>query len=245
MINVENLAFSFSDKPVLRDISFAVNQGDLFAVLGPNGTGKTTLINILTGKLEVQSGSVQVLGTQIRERFSNEVKKRIGVMREIQGLYTKMTGYEYLRLVAVLYDYPVSEIDSRIEYLCEKYKLTGEINRTIKKYSAGTKKKLEFCAAIIHEANVLFLDEPFESVDPQISYEIKKFLREYVREEEATVIITSHILDTIQNLCNRYIIIKDGFVAQADEIKKDMSPSLEARYMSVVGHVIEDEGSES
>ena len=154
MIKIEGLSFSYADKTVLKEIDISADKGDLLAVLGPNGVGKTTLISILTGKLEVQSGKVELCDIDIKDGFSNELKKRIGVMRDIEGLYTKMTGYEYLRFVATLYEYPVDKIDERIDYLAKKYNIENEIDRQIKKYSAGTKKKLEFCAAVLHEAGV-------------------------------------------------------------------------------------------
>ena len=207
MIKIEGLSFSYADKTVLKEIDISADKGDLLAVLGPNGVGKTTLISILTGKLEVQSGKVELCDIDIKDGFSNELKKRIGVMRDIEGLYTKMTGYEYLRFVATLYEYPVDKIDERIDYLAKKYNIENEIDRQIKKYSAGTKKKLEFCAAVLHEAEILFLDEPFESVDPVVCFEIKEFLKEYAETQNSIVVITSHILETIEHLCSNYVII--------------------------------------
>ena len=117
MIKVDKLSFSYSDKAVLNEIDICANNGDLLAVLGPNGVGKTTLINILTGKLEVQRGDVEFDGISIKNDFPNEIKKKIGVMREIEGLYTKMTGYEYLRFIAVLYGLYDTLVKHRLRHL--------------------------------------------------------------------------------------------------------------------------------
>ncbi len=232
MIKIEGLSFSYADKTVLKEIDISADKGDLLAVLGPNGVGKTTLISILTGKLEVQSGKVELCDIDIKDGFSNELKKRIGVMRDIEGLYTKMTGYEYLRFVATLYEYPVDKIDERIDYLAKKYNIENEIDRQIKKYSAGTKKKLEFCAAVLHEAEILFLDEPFESVDPVVCFEIKEFLKEYAETQNSIVVITSHILETIEHLCSNYVIINKGYVVDSGEMVED----LESKYLEVIGY---------
>ncbi len=237
MIKVDKLSFSYSDKAVLNEIDICANNGDLLAVLGPNGVGKTTLINILTGKLEVQRGDVEFDGISIKNDFPNEIKKKIGVMREIEGLYTKMTGYEYLRFIAVLYGYPVDKIDARIIELSKKYNIENEIDRQIKKYSSGTKKKIEFCAAIIHQAKILFLDEPFESVDPVVCYEIKEFLKEYAESQNAIIVITSHILETIEHLCSKYVIINNGYVVDSGEMVED----LENKYLQVVGYIDEED----
>ena len=232
MIKIEGLSFSYADKTVLKEIDIRADKGDLLAVLGPNGVGKTTLISILTGKLEVQSGKVELCDIDIKDGFSNELKKRIGVMRDMEGLYTKMTGYEYLRFVATLYEYPVDKIDERIDYLAKKYNIENEIDRQIKKYSAGTKKKLEFCAAVLHEAEILFLDEPFESVDPVVCFEIKEFLKEYAETQNSIVVITSHILETIEHLCSNYVIINKGYVVDSGEMVED----LESKYLEVIGY---------
>ena len=112
-------------------------------------------------------------------------------MWELSGVYLKMTGYEYLSFIASLYNIPKEDIPNRIRFLAEKYKITDELHRKIGKYSMGTKKKVEFCAAIIHNPKLLFLDEPFESVDPSVTYEMKQFLHEYV-QSGCAVIITSH-----------------------------------------------------
>lgn len=233
MIQVSDLSFSYADKEVLKSITFSVDKGDLFAILGPNGAGKTTLLKILTGLLEVQGGEASINSCPIIGNIQIDLKKQIGIMHEISGVYLKMTGFEYLSLVAALYDYPSHLIKSRVNELCEKYGLEEEIHRIIGKYSSGTKKKIEFCSAIIYEPQVVFLDEPFESIDPTVSYEIKKFLKNLV-ETGVTVVITSHILETIQNLCNRYMIINGGRVVSQGIIDKQSNMDLEQIFMEAV-----------
>lgn len=159
----------------------------------------------------------------------------IGVMQEITGVHLKMTGFEYLCLIAALNNYPPDMITERVLFIANKFNFESELHRSIKKYSAGTKKKIEFCAAIVHEPRVLLLDEPFESVDPIVCFEIKQHLKHLV-EHGSTVIITSHILETIQNLCNKYIIINQGSVVRCGNIEKDNGVDLEQIFIEVVGH---------
>lgn len=155
----------------------------------------------------------------------------LGIMHPISGVYLKMTAYEYLAFVGALYGMSSEIINSRIETLAKDLMFANELHREIKKYSSGTKKKIEFCAAIIANPTILYLDEPFESVDPKISYEIKTHLKDYVRSG-GTLIITSHILDTIQNLCTRYVILNNGQIVHSEKITENVD--LEKKYMEVI-----------
>lgn len=236
MLTVENLAFSYKEKRVLKDISFHLERGDVFAILGKNAVGKTTLINILTGLLEAQDGKILLCGEDTTRRMSENTKTKIGVMRPIAGLFEKMTCYQYLEFVAGLYSVSTEKIVS----LSEQYQFASELSRKIKNCSAGTRKKIEFCAAILHNPSILFLDEPFESVDPIVVAEIKEYVKDFASAGKS-VVITSHILDIIQNLCNRCIIINDGVVVYSGEITKGVSVDddqlgLERIFLEVVNN---------
>ncbi|WP_165450494.1 ABC transporter ATP-binding protein [Intestinimonas massiliensis (ex Afouda et al. 2020)] len=235
MIRVSDLNFSYADKCVLQQVSFNVDDGDLFAILGPNAAGKTTLIKLLTGILEMQGGNIIFDDMPLNGTNDYKIRSMIGVMQEITGVHLKMTGFEYLCLIAALNNYPPDMITERVLFIANKFNFESELHRSIKKYSAGTKKKIEFCAAIVHEPRVLLLDEPFESVDPIVCFEIKQHLKHLV-EHGSTVIITSHILETIQNLCNKYIIINQGSVVRCGNIEKDNGVDLEQIFIEVVGH---------
>lgn len=233
MLKVENLSFSYPGKDVLKDISFSANRGDLLAILGPNAVGKTTLINILTGKLDIQMGNVTIKELKLNSTLTEQQKQSIGVMRPITGIFLKMTCFEYLSFIGGLYNLPLEDIKYIVIEIAKKYSFEGELSTEIKKCSAGTIKKLEFSSAIIHNPDILFLDEPFETVDPIVCLEIKTCLKEYALEGK-TILITSHILDTIQNLCDKYIIINNGYIVNSGEIKE--STNLEKIFVEVVGH---------
>ncbi len=218
MIEIKNLAFSYKEKEVLKEISFSADAGDILAILGKNAVGKTTLINILTGLLEAQAGTISICGENTTQKLTESVKCKIGVMRPIIGVFEKMTCFQYLEFIAGLYG--ISR--DKILKLAEKYQFSSELSRIVKKCSTGTRKKVEFCAAILHDPLVLFLDEPFESVDPVVVSEIKEYIRGFSKEGK-TILITSHILDIIQNICTKYIIIDKGMVVYSGRIENTTS----------------------
>lgn len=233
MINVNHLSFAFTDRKVLKDLSFTVKQGDIYAILGPNGVGKTTLIKLLTGYLKADEGHIIINGKEDPYHFAVKDKRMLGMMMPLTGVYREMTGYEYLSFIGSLYGLNQDSLQKRIEALSSELQFTHELGRAIKKYSTGTQKKIAYSAAIIGHVKVLFLDEPFESVDPKVSYEMKQSIKHYV-SEGGTVVITSHILETVQNLCNRYMIIDQGKILKTDEMHQDQN--LEDIYMDVIDH---------
>jgi len=233
IIKVESLAFSYADKNVIDNVSFEVGKGQLFAILGQNAVGKTTLIKLMTGILVPQNGAISINNNVNPHTFSAQERMLIGVMQEIKGIYLKMTGYEYLSFVGAIYGMTSDAIKTSINQFVHEYKIDDDIHREVKKYSAGTKKKVEFYAAIMFEPELLFLDEPFESVDPTVQYEIKRKIKTYINEG-GTLIITSHILDTIQNLCTDYLIMANGMVRSQGKILPETN--LEEIFMEVVNH---------
>lgn len=230
MLTIRNISFSYPRKQVLTDVSFQVGEHDIFAILGRNAAGKTTLISVLSGILEQQGGTVEVDGVQISGSNSAHY---FGIMRNLSDLYLKMTGYEYLSLVGTLYNVPGKELHERIMAYAAQFEFTEHLYKKLSTCSLGTKKKVSFCASIIHRPKFVILDEPFDSVDPIVCYEMKRYLTEYARTE-GTVIVTSHALDLVQNFCNRYAIIHDGTVAASGNIQEN-DEHLEKIFIDVVG----------
>lgn len=230
MLTIENVSFSYPRKKVLEDISFQVQDHDIFAVLGRNAAGKTTLISVLVGLLEKQGGSIDVDGVQIS---GNNSANYFGIMRNLTDLYLKMTAYEYLSLVGTLYNVPGRELHQRILAFAHRFEFEEHLYKKLSTCSLGTKKKVTFSACIIHNPKFVILDEPFDSIDPIVCYEMKRYLSEYARTE-GTVIVTSHALDLIQNFCNKYVIIHDGTVAACGNIQEN-DQHLEKIFIDVVG----------
>jgi len=233
MIKVEALAFSYADKKVLHDVSFTVKKGQVFAVLGQNGQGKTTLIKLMSGMLIPTSGDIIINSHVKPHSFNQKQRKLIGVMQEIKGIYLKMTAYEYLAFIGAMYGMSSQDINNAIDVFGNEYDMSDDVHRIINKYSSGMKKKLEFFAAIMFEPYVLFLDEPFESVDPAVQYEIKAKINRYTKSG-GTLVITSHILESIQSICTNYVIIAKGRVAAKGAIAG--TTKLEKIFMDVVRH---------
>ena len=240
MLTVYKLAFSYKEKEVLKDISFNAESGEILAVLGKNAAGKTTLINILTGLLEANSGKITICGEDTTNYLSESVKEKIGVMHPIIGVFEKMTCFQYLEFVAGLY----SISREKILELSVQYQFESELTQKIKNCSTGTRKKVEFCAAILHEPTILFLDEPFESVDPVVVAEIKELIRNFA-EKGRTVIITSHILDIIQNICTDCIIINNGIVAYAGKINQEITAETKGSLEKIFLERVTDDEKES
>lgn len=230
MLKVENISFAYPQKKVLKDVNFQVGDHDIFAVLGRNAAGKTTLISVLVGMLEKQSGRIMVNDTEISSANSAYY---FGIMRELSEMYLKMTAYEYLSLVGTLYNVPGKLLEERIQTFADRFAFREHLYKKLSACSLGTKKKVTFCGCIIHQPAFVILDEPFDSIDPIVCYEMKQYLTEYARTE-GTVIVTSHALDLIQNFCNKYVIIHDGTVAASGDILDD-DRRLEQIFIDVVG----------
>ncbi len=229
MLTVQNVSFSYPSKQVLEDISFQVENHDIFAILGRNAAGKTTLINVIVNLLEKQSGVIQVDETEVTCANSPHM---FGIMRNLTDVYLRMTVYEYLSLVGTLFSVSGKELESRIEHFSKRFEFEEHLYKQLKSCSLGTKKKVSFCAAIIHNPKFVILDEPFDSIDPIVCHEMKQYLTEYAKTE-GTILITSHALDLIQNFCNKYIIIHNGTVAAQGDIKA-YSDRLEKIFVDVV-----------
>ncbi len=229
MLSVKDIAFSYPSKEVLKSISFEVENGDIFAILGRNAAGKTTLINVLVGLLDKQRGEVIADGETID---CNNSAYYVGVMRPLSNVYLKMTPYEYLMLMGTLHGLSGSDLRNKISDFAERLDFNEHLHKKLKACSLGTKKKAEFCASIIHNPKYVVLDEPFDSLDPIVCYEMKRFLKAYAKEG-GTVVVTSHALDLVQNFCNKYVIIHNGVVAANGSTNDDKH--LEKIFIDVVG----------
>jgi len=212
-IQTEGLKRRFGDFTAVDGLDLEVPAGTFFGFLGPNGAGKSTTIKMLIGLLRITSGSALVLGRNI-EQQPVEVKRRIGVVPEELALFDRLTGPEYLAFVGRMYGLPRAQIRSRSDELLELMELTDDTKKLIVDFSHGMKKKLSFCASLIHGPELLFLDEPFEGIDAISSRQIKAILNQLVRSG-VTVFLTSHILEIVERLCTHIAVIHRGrLVAQ-------------------------------
>ncbi len=207
MIEVKNISKSYGTTKAVRDISFRVEKGDVLGFLGPNGAGKSTTMRILTCYLTADSGTASISGFDI---FTNplEVRKRIGYLPENNPLYMEMGVLEHLKFIARMRKIPGQSVKTKIEQVMDICGLEEIISKDISELSKGFRQRLGLAHALIHDPEVLILDEPTIGLDPYQIIEIRNLIKSIGREK--TVILSSHILPEVSATCDRVLIINRG-----------------------------------
>lgn len=215
-ITVNNLTKNYGAQKAVDDISFTVNKGEIVGFLGPNGAGKSTTMKIITGYLTASTGSATVCGIPVTEN-SNESKKKIGYLPEANPLYYDMYVREYLDFVTNIHT--VKNKKEKIEEVIKTVGLTVEANKKIGQLSKGYKQRVGLAAALIHDPEVLILDEPTTGLDPNQIIEIRELIKKLGADK--TVLFSSHILQEVQAICDRVIIINKGKIV-ADDLLENL-----------------------
>lgn len=218
-ITVTNLTKSYGSQKAVDDISFTVNTGEILGFLGPNGAGKSTTMKIITCFLSPTSGTVTLDDYNISEH-ADEVRARIGYLPELNPLYTDMSIIEYLEWAARLQNVPSGEVKNRIREMIDVCGLGAERHKFIRELSKGYRQRVGLAQAMIHDPEVLILDEPTTGLDPNQIVEIRTLIKEIGKEK--TVMLSSHILKEVEATCDRILIISKGkLVANgtADELR--------------------------
>lgn len=213
MIEVENLSKSYGDALAVRDVSFRVGKGEILGFLGPNGAGKTTTMRILTCFMAPSQGTAKINGFDILES-SLEVRKSIGYLPENVPLYPEMSVRDYLGHVAALRRVPRKLRPERIEAALDAGNLEDRAETLIRKLSKGYRQRVGIAQAIIHDPPVLILDEPSAGLDPRQRVETRQFIKALARDH--TVILSTHILPDVQEVCSRVVIINGGRIVAQD-----------------------------
>lgn len=240
-VEVHGLVKRFGSVNAVDGIDLVVERGTFFGFLGPNGAGKSTTLKVLTGLLEPTAGTARILGFDIVKE-PVEAKRRVGVVPEELALFDRLSGWEYLELVGRLYGMRRPVIRDRSSELMELMGLADEGGKLIVDYSHGMKKKLALSAALIHDPEVLFLDEPFEGIDALAARLIKTILGRLV-ERGVTVFLTSHVLEIVERLCRHVAIIHQGRLVASGELDAlrrgvevgQREVTLEDLFVSLVG----------
>jgi ABC-2 type transport system ATP-binding protein len=204
-IEIAHLRKEYDGVVAVDDLSLTVPAGSFFGFLGPNGAGKTTTIGCLTGLLEPTRGDIRLLG-ETMSASAVDLKRRIGVMPETLGLFDGLYAHELLSFQARMFGLDAATTRQRVDELLDTLGLAGEGAKPLAAFSAGMRKRVAFAAAIVHTPELLFLDEPFESIDPAGVAMMKSWLRTIVAQGR-TVFITSHVLETVERLCDRVAIV--------------------------------------
>jgi ABC-2 type transport system ATP-binding protein len=213
LIEVKNLTKSFGDRTAVDHVSFTVNRGEILGFLGPNGAGKTTTMRILTGFLPATSGTAVVAGFDVFND-SLEVRRRIGYLPEAPPLYTDMTVEAYLDFVTRIKGVPAEKRKARITDALEKCSLGDKRHELIKRLSRGYKQRVGLAQAVVHDPDVIILDEPTVGLDPKQIIEVRHLIRGLAGSH--TVILSTHILPEVSMTCDRVVIINRGKIAAVD-----------------------------
>lgn len=204
-LEFEGVSKSFAEKNIIRDISFSVEQGEIFGLLGPNGAGKTTLIRLLLDVIKPDSGKIRVFGGAL----DSAGKDRIGYLPEERGLYRKTKLLDMLVYLAQLKNVPKKEAQANAEALLKSLELYEHRGKRVEELSKGMQQKIQFLSSIIHNPELIILDEPFSGLDPVSTKTVKAKILEY-RSAGRTVILSTHMMEQAQKLCDRILMLNKG-----------------------------------
>src|SRR5438874_2303922 len=236
----QDLVRTFGQKVAVNHLNLMVRPGEFFGFLGPNGAGKSTTIKMMVGLLRPTAGNVWVAGVDV---WKDPIHARslIGVLPEYLNLYERLNGREFISFAGHMYGVPKADVARRTEELLHVLGLTDDADKLIVDYSVGMRKKVALAAAILHRPQVLFLDEPFEGIDPVSSRVIRDILRE-LTQHGTTIFFSSHIMEVVERLCTRVGIINQGvLVAEGtlQELRERASggqdATLEDIFLNVIG----------
>ncbi|MBQ1496288.1 MAG: ABC transporter ATP-binding protein [Bacilli bacterium] len=234
MIEIKNVTKKYGDKKALDNVSFTVNDGDIFAFIGHNGAGKTTLIKSIVGIHDFDEGEILINNISIKDN-PVECKKLMAFVPDNPETYEHMKAIDYINFICDMYDVPKDVRRNNIEKYSKIFGMENKLNDTIDSFSHGMKQKVVLISALAHDPKILVMDEPFVGLDPKAVFEIKEILNEMVKEGKI-VFYSTHILDVAEKLCSRVAIIKNGKLVKSGsmkEIKGDKS--LENVFMELEG----------
>ena len=240
-IVTRDLVRLFGQKAAVNHLNLTVNRGEFFGFLGPNGAGKSTTIKMMVGLLRPTSGSVWVGGVDV---WKDPVKARslMGVLPEYLNIYERLSGREFLVFAGHMYSVPGADIPRRAGELLQVLTLADDADKLIVDYSVGMRKKIALAAALIHRPEVLFLDEPFEGIDPVSSRVIRDILHD-LTQHGTTIFFSSHIMEVVERLCTRVGIINQGTLVAEGTLQElrerasgeDKDATLEDIFLNVIG----------
>ncbi len=246
IIEVRNLVKVFHSRgrkiTAVNGVSFDVFKGEIFGMIGPNGAGKSTTFSMLTTLTKPTSGSIKVAGFDV-EKQDNKIRPLIGIVPQKLSLYPLLTARENLELMGNLYNVPKKEMEEKIDYYLKLVGLEASADRFTGGFSGGMKQRLSVIAAVLHDPEILFWDEPSTGLDPQTRNVIWKLARKF-NDEGKTLIFTTHYMEEADNLCNRVAVMDSGKIVALDkpEILKEKtgSTNLEEVFVRFTGEEVRD-----
>ncbi|MBQ3969560.1 MAG: ABC transporter ATP-binding protein [Clostridia bacterium] len=226
MIEIKGVSKTYNGKvKALDNMNFSVGKGELVGFIGPNGSGKTTTIKLLTGVLVPDKGTITVNGFDVRKE-PLKAKASIGYIPDNPDVFLRLKGIEFLNFIGDVYKVPVDDRKKTIEELAERFELTKALDSQILSYSHGMRQKLMVIAALLHKPEVWILDEPMTGLDPKSAFELKQMMKEHTQSGKS-VFFSTHVLEVAEKLCDKVVIIKkgrklyDGTLADLEKKNKD------------------------
>ncbi len=217
MIEIKNVTKKYGDKKALDDVSFTVNDGDIFAFIGHNGAGKTTLIKAIVGIHDFDEGDILIDGISIKDDPVS-CKKLMAFVPDNPETYEHMKAIDYINFICDMYEVDSKTREKNIKKYAKMFEMEDKLNDTIDSYSHGMKQKIVLISALAHDPRILIMDEPFVGLDPKAVFDIKEILNEMVKEKKI-VFYSTHILDVAEKLCSRVAIIKKGKLIKSGSMK--------------------------
>jgi len=217
MIEIRHLHKQYDNTNVVEDLSLDINKGEVLGFLGPNGAGKSTTMKMITGFIEPTSGKIKIKNLSIKDN-SLEVKKYIGYLPEGAPLYGEMTTYDFLVFVAKIRGIHKNQLPDAISMVVENLSLHDVLNKRIEHLSKGFKRRVGIAQAIIHDPEILIMDEPTDGLDPNQKYDVRELIKKISKDK--TIIISTHILEEVEAVCTRAAIIAKGKLLFDDTPKK-------------------------
>lgn len=208
-LSVIELSKSYNSKKVLKKLNLDIPAGTIFGLIGPNGAGKSTLIGCLTGLLQKDGGQIVINGHELNASNELMIKRDVASVLQPPLLFENFTSYEFTTYVCEMYGSADDDLNDKVKSLFTYFEIDEYLYVKVRQLSSGSRKKLAFCTAILTDPKLLFLDEPFESVDVISIGRMKTVIRK-LRDQGITVFITSHILEVVENLCDDIAILNEG-----------------------------------
>ncbi|MCC0634341.1 ABC transporter ATP-binding protein [Clostridioides sp. ZZV15-6388] len=233
MLKISNISKSYKNKKVVNNISFEVNDGEIFGFIGHNGAGKTTTIKAIVGIHDFEGGEILVNSKSIKKQ-SVECKKEMAYIPDNPDLYEALTGIQYLNFIADIFEVDKKEREELIKYYSNKFEINKALGDLISSYSHGMKQKLAIISALIHNPKILILDEPFVGLDPKASFILKEIMKEFCKKG-GCIFFSTHVLEVAEKICDKIAIIKDGKIiayGTTEEVKGNNS--LENIFMELI-----------
>ncbi|MDM5189314.1 ABC transporter ATP-binding protein [Bacillus sp. DX4.1] len=229
IVKVDRLTKRIGSKTLVENISFEVKKGEVVGLLGPNGAGKTTLMRMMVGMISMTEGEVWVDGQSVRQQFESTVAK-IGAVIENPEFYPFLSGYENLTYFGRMNGNVTEE---RIEEVVHLLGMQQVINRKVKAYSLGMRQRLGIAQALIHNPDILILDEPTNGLDPNGIHEMRMYIKKIAHEQGKAVLVSSHLLSEVELMCDRVIIIQHGQYVATQNVQNDGQVEMETIHIRV------------